>query len=363
MSARERSDSRGTRLEPLPEGCVDVPRPPTRIAVDAVGGDFAPAAVLEGVTTALSADPALVVVLVGPASVVEAFAATHRHVEAIVAEDSIGMDEHGASAVRSKKESSIVVGCRLVRDGEADAFFSAGNTGAMMAGGTLVTGRLPGVMRPAIATALPTTSDPCVMLDVGANADCKPEHLVQFALMGRAYAQAALGIDQPRVALLNIGEEPTKGSLLAQEAHTLMAASVPGFTGNVEGRDIPTGGADVIVTDGFTGNVALKLMEGLSKSLLGQVRDAMIATAATRLASAVLRPRLRGLVERLDPDELGAAPLLGLKGLILIGHGSSGPRAVASALRVAAQAVRQDVTARVAASLALADDAPGSSNV
>jgi glycerol-3-phosphate acyltransferase PlsX len=195
-----------------------------------------------------------------------------------------------------------------------------------------------------------------VMLDVGATADCRPEHLAQFAHMGRAYAQAALGIAEPRVALLNIGEEPTKGSQLAQQAHALMAAGVPGFTGNVEGRDVPAGAADVIVTDGFTGNVVLKLMEGLSKSLLGQVHDAMTATAVTKIAAAVLKPALAGLKDRLDPDELGAAPLLGLKGLVLIGHGSSGPRAVASALRVGAQTVRQDVTGRVAT--ALAADAP-----
>jgi phosphate acyltransferase len=330
---------------------------PTRIAVDAVGGDLAPEAVLEGVTTALAADTGLTVLLVGPASVVNAFAAEHPRVEAVVADDTIGMQDHGASAVRAKKESSIVVGCRLVRDGEADAFFSAGNTGAVMAAGVLVTGRLPGVMRPAIGTALPTTCDPCIMLDVGANADCKAEHLTQFAHMGRAYAQAALDIAEPRVALLNIGEEATKGSQLAQEAHALMAATVPGFIGNVEGRDIPTGAADVIVTDGFTGNVALKLMEGLSKSLLDQVRDAMTSSAAAKVAAAVLRPALEGLKERLDPDELGAAPLLGLKGLVMIGHGSSGPRAVASALRVGAQAVRQDVVSRVAASLAVVEPA------
>jgi glycerol-3-phosphate acyltransferase PlsX len=327
---------------------------PTRIAVDAVGGDLAPEAVLEGVTAALAADPDLTVLLVGPSTVVEPYVASHPRAEAVLAEDTIGMQEHGAGAVRAKKQSSIVVGCRLVADGNADAFFSAGNTGAMMVAGTLVTGRLPGVMRPAIGTALPTTGDPCVMLDVGANADCKPEHLAQFAQMGRAYATAALGIASPRVALLNIGEEPTKGSVLAQEAYALMAASVPGFVGNVEGRDIPVGAADVIVTDGFTGNVALKLMEGLSKTLLGQVRDAMTSSAPRKVAAALLKPALKGLKDRLDPDELGAAPLLGLRGLVLIGHGSSGPRAVASAIRVGALAVRQDVIARVAASLAAA---------
>jgi glycerol-3-phosphate acyltransferase PlsX len=261
------------------------------------------------------------------------------------------MDEHAAAAVRGKKDSSIVVGCRLVKQGRADGFFSLGNSGATMAAATLMMGRIPGVLRPAIATVLPTAGAPCVLLDVGANADCKPEHLAQFGMMGAAYARCTLGLAAPTVALLNIGEEATKGSALAQEAYVLLDSRVPGFIGNVEGRDIPAGTADVIVTDGFTGNVALKLMEGMSKHLLGEFKRALTASAVSKVAAAVLKPSLAGLRDKLDPDVHGAAPLLGVQGLALIGHGSSGAKAVASALRVGAVAVRGGLVDRVAASL------------
>lgn len=322
------------------------------VAVDAMGGDYAPAAVLEGVADALAADQDLEVVLTGDADVIESFAASHDRCHAHATTETIGMDEHAAAAVRAKKDSSIVVGARLVRDGSADAFFSAGSTGACMAAATLVTGRIKGVSRPAIATIIPTSGPPVVLLDVGANADCKPENLVQFAHMGAAYAKIVLDVTEPRVALLNIGEEPTKGSQLAIEAHELMTLSVPGFMGNVEGRDIPAGVADVIVTDGFTGNVALKLLEGVSKSLLGQVKGVMMATPVTKLAALVLRGQFDELKARLDPDAYGGAPLLGIDGVSIIGHGSSSGRAVSSAIRVSAQAVRGQLTERIAQAVA-----------
>jgi glycerol-3-phosphate acyltransferase PlsX len=321
------------------------------IAVDAMGGDHAPEAVLEGVAAALAADPALRVLLVGPDAVVAPFSASHANAEAVAATEVIEMEEHAAGAVRAKKDSSIVVGCRMVKEGRADGFFSLGNTGATMAAATLGMGRIAGVLRPAIATVIPTSTTPCVLLDAGANADCKAEHLVQFAVMGAAYARAALGIQEPRIALLNIGEEPTKGSALAQEAYALMEARIPGFIGNVEGRDVPAGGADVIVTDGFTGNVVLKLMEGMSHQLLGEFKRALTASVASKMAAAVLRPSIEGLRDKLDPDVHGAAPLLGVQGLALIGHGSSGARAVASALRVGAVAVRGGLVAKVTESL------------
>jgi glycerol-3-phosphate acyltransferase PlsX len=325
---------------------------PIRLAVDAMGGDAAPACVLQGVTAALAADAALVVVLVGPENVVSPYAAVQDRVEAVVARETIGMEEHATAAVRTKKDSSIMVGCRLVKEGRAQGFFSAGNTGAMMAASILVMGRVTGVQRPAIATVLPTAGAPCVLLDAGANADCKAEHLVQFAHMGVAYARAAIGVVEPRVALLNIGSEPSKGSVLAQEAHALMAARVPGFIGNLEGNDIPAGHADVVVTDGFTGNVVLKLMEGMSRHLLGQFKGAMLSSSVNRVAAAVLKPSLESLRDKLDPESHGAAPLLGVDGLSLIGHGSSGPRAVASALRVGATAVRGGLVERIATALA-----------
>ncbi|MBE0476240.1 MAG: phosphate acyltransferase PlsX [Coriobacteriia bacterium] len=320
---------------------------PVTVAVDAVGGDEAPAAVLAGVTDALEADPALTVALVGPEGVVAPFEDGNERLLAVAAEEVIGMDEQPAAAVRAKKASSIVVGCRLVAEGVAQAFFSAGNTGAAMTAATLVMGRVEGVARPAIAAVIPASDRPVVLLDVGAQADAKPENLVQFAHMGAAYADIVLGAVNPRVALLNIGEEPSKGSSLTKAAYELMSAQVPGFIGNAEGRDIPAGRADVIVTDGFTGNVCLKLLEGLAKSLLSQVRDAMTANLPGKVAASVLKPSLRRLKERIDPDTYGGAPLLGVAGVCIIGHGSSGPRAVSSALRVAAQAVRGDLPGRI----------------
>ncbi|MDZ4064336.1 MAG: phosphate acyltransferase PlsX [Coriobacteriia bacterium] len=323
-----------------------------RVCVDVMGGDHAPDKILDGVDDALAVDPDLVIVLTGDKRIVEPFASSRDRVEARPTTEVIAMDEHPANSVRAKKDSSIVVGCRLVHDREVDAFFSAGSTGACMAAATLVMGRIRGVSRPAIATVIPTGGTPTILLDVGANADCKPENLLQFAHMGSAYATTILGLESPRVGLLNIGEEATKGSLLAQEAHALMAENVPGFVGNVEGRDLTTGVADVIVTDGFTGNIALKLLEGLSSTLLGEVKAAMTSTMVNSLAAAVLKPSLQALKDRLDPDTYGGAPLLGVNGVCIIGHGSSSARAVASAIRVSAQATRGELTERIAGAVA-----------
>jgi glycerol-3-phosphate acyltransferase PlsX len=331
---------------------VDMEQRVVTIAVDAVGGDHAPTVVLDGVARALRADSDLHVALVGPSPIVESFASSHARVTPIIATEVIAMGDHPAAAVRAKKDSSIVVGCKLVRDGVAEGFYSAGSTGACMAAATLIMGRLPGVSRPAIAAVIPASATPSVLLDVGANADCKPENLVQFAHMGRAYAQVVFGIAEPSVGLLNIGEEPTKGSQLALEAHALMCDAVPGFAGNVEGRDIPTGAVDVIVTDGFTGNVALKLLEGLARTLLAQVKDAMTSTAVRSAAAAVLRRPLVELKDRIDPETYGGAPLLGVAGVCIIGHGGSGVGGIANGIGVCARAVRGELTARIATAVA-----------
>ncbi|MHB1323059.1 MAG: phosphate acyltransferase PlsX [Coriobacteriia bacterium] len=323
------------------------------IAVDAMGGDHAPEVVTAGVRRALAADPSLRVMLVGPAAVVEPLR-TERCTP-VPAEEVIGMGEHPAAAVRAKTDSSIVVACRLVKSGNAQGFFSAGSTGACMAAATLVMGRIPGISRPAIAAVIPAAARPVVLLDVGANADVKPEMLVQFAAMGTAYAEAVLGVTEPSVALLNIGEEPTKGSSLAQEAYALLAAGTPGFVGNVEGRDVPAGTADVIVTDGFTGNVTLKVLEGLAATLFGELKSTLTATPLTRLAAMVVAPALRGLKVRLDPEAYGGAPLLGVNGVCIIGHGGSRESAIANGVAAAARAVRGQLTTRIA--FALAEDA------
>lgn len=325
----------------------------TVIVVDAMGGDDAPAVVLEGVQRALDADPDLRLLLVGPDAVVTPFA-SERCVP-IVATEVIGMGEHPASAVRAKKDSSIVVGCRLVKEGRAAGFFSAGSTGACMAAATLVMGRSPGVTRPAIAQIIPASARPVVLLDVGANAEVKPEMLVEFARMGAAYAEVVLGVVSPSIGLLNIGEEATKGDTLAQEAYALLSAEVPGFVGNVEGRDVPAGTCDVVVTDGFTGNVALKTMEGVAALLFSELKTALSATLPNRLAASVVLPSLRQLKDRLDPEAFGGAPLLGVKGVCVIGHGGSGREGVANGIAAAARAARGDLTARIAHAIA---DAP-----
>jgi glycerol-3-phosphate acyltransferase PlsX len=297
---------------------------------------------------AIAAAPSVSIPLTGDSSVVQPLADTHAdRVTATSTSQTIGMDEHPASAVRSKKDSSIVVGCRLVREGAADAFFSAGSTGAAMAAATLIMGRVRGVHRPAIATVLPTAGPPCVLLDAGANADCKPEHILQFALMGSAYGTIVLGVAEPRIALLNIGEEPTKGSALALESYAMLVQGAPGFVGNIEGGDVLAGVVDVIVTDGFTGNVALKLLEGTSSILLGQVKDALTGSVVNKAAAAVVAPSLRRLKDRLNPDAYGGAPLLGVDGVCIIGHGSSNATAVANGIKVAAQAARGALAARI----------------
>ena len=331
----------------------------TTISVDAMGGDHAPAVVLEGVRTALEADHGLRVLLVGPEEIIGRV--VHGRCTPVPAREVISMGEHPASAVRAKRDSSIVVGCRLVKDGEAAGFFSAGSTGACMAAATLVMGRIHGVDRPAIAAVIPGAERPVVLLDVGANADVKPAMLVLFALMGRAYAQVVLDVDEPSIGLLNIGEEPTKGSQLAQEAHTLMRASVPGFVGNVEGRDVPKGTVDVVVTDGFTGNVVLKTLEGLASVLFSQIKGALTESMTTKVGSLMIATSLKGLKSRLDPEAYGGAPLLGVDGECVIGHGSSSAQAVANGIAVTARAARGDLALRIRQ--AIAGDASTSRDV
>lgn len=314
------------------------------IAVDAMGGDNAPEVVLEGVVAALAADEGLTVVLCGPADVVEPFAAQHARCRAQVAAEVIEMAEHPAQAVRKKKDSSIVVGCRLVKEGQAQGFFSAGSTGACLAAATLVMGRIKGISRPCLATVVPSPVRPIVLCDVGANADCKPEYLVQFAQMGSVYAQKILGYESPKAALLNIGEEDTKGNALAQEAHQLMAKRLTNFAGNCEGRDVLGAQYEVVVTDGFTGNVCLKTIEGASKVLFSAIKDAMMSTTKGKIGALCVKDGLKGLKSQVSPDTYGGAPLLGVKGACIVGHGSSGAVAIENGVLTTARVVRQGVS-------------------
>lgn len=323
-----------------------------RIAVDAMGGDDAPGVVLDGCAQALAADESLEVVLCGPAEVVEPFAASHERCEARVTTEVIGMAEHPANAVRKKKDSSIVVGCRLVREGEADGFFSAGSTGACLAAATLVMGRVKGIQRPALASVIPSPVRPVVMCDVGANADCKPAYLVQFANMATVYMEQVMGVKNPQVALLNIGEEDTKGSAFAQEAHALLREQVPNFAGNGEGRDIVLGGFDIFVTDGFTGNVCLKTIEGTSKGLFGALKEIFMGSLAGKLGALAIKGGLSELKASVSPDTYGGAPLLGVKGACIVGHGSSNALAVRNGIGTTARIARADVAGLIARSVA-----------
>ncbi len=326
-----------------------------KVVVDAMGGDDAPGVVLEGVGQAVVQDPSLTVILTGPEDAIVPFAAQHGSVIAHPTTEVIGMGEHPAEAVRRKKDSSIVVGCRLVKDGEAGGFFSAGSTGACMSAATLVIGRIKGVKRPAIATVLPSPVAKVVFADMGANADCKPEYLVQFARMARVYAQVTLGIDNPSVGLLNIGEEETKGSEFAQECHRLMKEHVPNFRGNAEGRALALGGFDVIVTDGFTGNVALKVYEGVGMALLAGLKETIYSTTKSKIGGLLIKDALSKFKDELSADKYGGAQLLGCKGVCLIGHGSSNAQAICSGVLATADAIRQDMPGRLAFALADGD--------
>ncbi len=326
-----------------------------KVVVDALGGDDAPGVVLEGVSQAVAQDPSITVILTGPEDVIVPFAAEHANVIAHPTTEVIGMGEHPAEAVRRKKDSSIVVGCRLVKEGEAGGFFSAGSTGACMSAATLVIGRIKGVKRPAIATVLPSPVAKVVFADMGANADCKPDYLVQFARMARVYAQVTLGIENPSVGLLNIGEEETKGSEFAQECHKLMKSRVPNFQGNAEGRNLALGGFDVIVTDGFTGNVALKVYEGVGMALLAGLKETIYSTTKSKIGGLLIKDALSKFKDELSADKYGGAQLLGCKGVCLIGHGSSNAQAICSGVLATADAIRQDMPGKLAR--ALVDDA------
>ena len=314
------------------------------MAVDALGGDRAPDEIVAGALEARS--ETLEPVLFGPAGV------DTGGLQLVETNQVIAMHEKPAEAVRAKPESSIVAACRAVGEGRAQAVVSAGNTGAMLAACLLEIRRLPGVYRPAIAVVIPTRKGPSVLIDSGANAESRPEHLVQFAEMGAIFAEEIVEIRKPEVRLLSIGEEPEKGNPLTIETHELLAASDLNFGGNVESRWLLEGAGDVIVCDGFTGNVCLKLLEGTIRTVLEGLRAEIASTARGKLGGLLIRPASRRLRARLDPETYGGAYLLGLRGLAVIAHGNSSRRAIANALQLAARGHQHRVVARLAERLA-----------
>jgi phosphate acyltransferase len=332
----------------------------TTIAVDAMGGDNAPAVEVEGAIQA-AAELRARILLVGREELIRAELVRQGvpdprkqrlHIEVVNATEVITMDEPVAQAVRRKRDSSIRVAARLVREGKAHGLVSAGNTGAVMATSMLVMGTLPSVDRPALAGIFPTLSGRgTVLLDVGANAACKPEHLNQFAVMGSVYARWILGVRNPKVGLMSIGEEDIKGNELTKDTQNLLKTAPINFIGNVEGRDIFTGEVDVIVCDGFTGNVILKTSEGLVAAIMGLLRTELGQTILTQTGAILSRQAFRSVKKRLDYSELGGAPLLGCKQMSVICHGSSTPKAIRNAIRVAKEFYKSKLSERIESEL------------
>ncbi len=320
-----------------------------KIVVDAMGGDRAPVVEVEGAVSALAeAESDLEVVLVGDGERVEAElrrlgAVDVPRISIEHAPDRIEMGEDAVRQVRRKKSASIVVATRLLKDGGGDGLVSAGNTGAVVATSLLQLGRLKGVRRPAIATFLPTPKGEAIVLDVGANADCTPQHLLQFGVMGEIYAKRVLGRPNPKVGLLNIGEESSKGNKLVQATYPLLEGSHLNFAGNVEGRDVFQGVVDVVVCDGFVGNVVLKFTESVTHLITSLIREEIGHDPRNRLGALLMKPVFRRLSQQLDYAEYGGAPLLGLDGVVTIAHGSSNPKAIKNAILVTARFAREKI--------------------
>jgi glycerol-3-phosphate acyltransferase PlsX len=324
-----------------------------KIAVDAMGGDFSPREAVRGGLQA-AAEKNLQIIFVGrEEEIKEELAAAgyqgeaHALVSIVDAPEVITMDEHPATAVRKKRNSSIVVANRLVKEGAADAVVSAGNTGAAMAASLLTLGRIPGIARPAIAIPMPTLRGATILLDAGANADCDPKDLLQFGLMGTVYAEAIMGIDSPQVGLLSIGEEETKGNRLVLESHQLFKKSSLNFIGNIEGQELPKGLCDVAVCDGFVGNIVLKLTEGVAGVFLQQFKEILTGSLRGKTAALLIKAGLQSLRNRLDYAEYGGAPLLGVQGITIISHGRSKARAFKNAVLFGAKAVEEGLIDRI----------------
>ncbi len=314
------------------------------IAVDANGADEGPVAVAEGV-----ARSGLAVLLFGPQAEIRGPAGALA--EVVDAPETVKAGEEAVAAVRSKPDASIVQAARAVGEGRADALVSAGSTGPTLAAATLSIKRLHGVFRPALAVLLPVPGGPVLLLDAGANVEVRPEHLVQFAYMGACFMEAVVGVERPKVGLLSVGEEAGKGTPDVLTAHERLAARDLNFIGNLEGFDIPAAGADVVVADGFTGNVALKVLEGTVRELSGEIRSRIRSGAGSSLGGLLIRGKMREVRDELDPERVGGAILLGLRKPVVVAHGSFGPVGIAHAVRLARRAVDEDMVGRTAAAL------------
>jgi glycerol-3-phosphate acyltransferase PlsX len=305
-----------------------------RIVIDAMGGDHAPEAVVKGAMLATKAHKDLTIILVGDETKIKPYLTSTEQIEIIHTTTVISGDDEPVKAVRRKKDSSLVLMANEVKEHRADACISAGNTGALMSAGLFQVGRIKGIERPALSPTLPTIDQKgFVLLDVGANVEAKPKHLLQYGIMGSIYAEKVRGIKQPRVGLLNVGTEDNKGTELTKEAFQLLQQAPINFVGNVEARDLLSGVADVVVTDGFSGNIALKTVEGTAMNMFKMIKATFMSSLKTKLAAAVLKKDLKGLKDQLDYAEYGGAALFGLKAPVVKAHGSSNDRAIYSAIK------------------------------
>ncbi|MEO8744012.1 MAG: phosphate acyltransferase PlsX [Candidatus Dormiibacterota bacterium] len=319
-----------------------------RIAVDAMGGDFAPAQVVRGAAQAAT-EYGIDISVVGLPSAVQPLLDEHPRLRLVPCTQVIAMDEHPAQAVRSKPDSSISVCARMCKEGRADGWVSAGNSGAVLAAALFIQGRIRGIDRPALGSIVPTAKGFVYFLDVGANVDSKPEYLVQFATMGAVYAREMMGCPNPRVGLLSNGEEEGKGDELVREATRHMKGSFKGFIGNIEPKDVYAAKADVIVADGFVGNVAIKMAEATAEFLFRNLRDEIRKTMRGKLGGFLIRPGVRQLRARIDWREFGGAPLLGIDGVAVVAHGRSDARAIKNAIRVTRDAVENQLVGKIRA--------------
>ncbi len=322
-----------------------------KIILDAMGGDNAPEAIVRGAVDALSSYKDFSVILVGKQDVLRELLSGMTHdperVEIINANEVIEMCESPAAAIRKKKDSSMVVGLTALSQGRGDIFISAGNTGALVAGGTLIVRRIEGVKRPAIATQLPSRTGSVLLMDGGANVDCKPAWLAQFGVMGSVYMQKVMGITDPKVGLVNNGAEEEKGNLLTKEAYQLMKNTPVNFSGNAEGRDLLSGMYDVIVCDGFTGNIILKFLEGTAGVIMGTLKESIMKKTMSKIGAIFMKSAFRDLKKKFDYSEYGGALLLGLRGGVMKAHGSSDAKAVASAVKMARRFILGDVVQNI----------------
>ncbi|MDI6715925.1 MAG: phosphate acyltransferase PlsX [Actinomycetota bacterium] len=320
------------------------------ISVDTMGGDRGPGEIIQGCISAAKIARHVDIVLLGPEDLIKAELDKYENLPNIRIENAlevIGMDEEPAWAVRNKKQSSIVIGNQMVREGKAQAFLSAGNTGATMAAALLIMGRIPGISRPAIVITFPTRKRHVYLLDAGANADCKPENLLEFAIMADSYLRSVIKRENPSIGLLSIGEEKAKGNELSKEAFALLERSGLNFYGNVEGGDIPRGTTDIVICDGFTGNVVLKLSEYLVKEVFSEIKEIINSSISGKIAGYLLKPALKKMIKRLDHEEYGGMLLLGVNGVCIICHGSSSAKAIKNAVLQAARAVEDGVVAKI----------------